>query len=94
MKSYRAQVDFDFRPIHSACGKISSYLQHPEGPWHRRALDDAVALCRDTVLPNLKNALDLGFENALERAATAGPVAQRMKQSVSMGMGFANGRHA
>ena len=30
-------------------------------------------------------------ENALQVAASAGPVAQRMKQSVSMGMGFVNG---
>lgn len=84
-------VDFDFRPIHSTCGKITNYLNDPEGPWHRKALEEAAELCRDTVMPNLEDTIELGFENALEVAATAGPVAQRMKQSVSMGMGFANG---
>lgn len=84
-------VDFDFRPIHRSCDKITNYLDSPEGPWHRKALTQAVDLCRDTVMPNLENTIQLGFDNALEVAATVGPVAQRMKQSVSMGMGFANG---
>ncbi|CAJ1417347.1 unnamed protein product [Effrenium voratum] len=92
--SFISVVDFDFRPIHSNCKKIEDYLNQPEGPWHKAALEQAVALCKDTVMPNLKGTIELGFENALQVAASAGPVAQRMKQSVSMGMGFANGRGA
>lgn len=42
-------------------------------------------------MPNLKGTIELGFENALQVAASAGPIAQRMKQSVSLGMGFVNG---
>ncbi|CAJ1368840.1 unnamed protein product [Effrenium voratum] len=87
--SFISVVDFDFRPIHSNCKKIEDYLNQPEGPWHKAALEQAVALCKDTVMPNLKGTIELGFENALQVAASAGPVAQRMKQSVSMGMGFA-----
>ncbi|CAK9103066.1 unnamed protein product [Durusdinium trenchii] len=87
--SFMKVVDFDFRPIHSTCGKINAYLDTEGGPWHQKALTAASELCKETVMPNLKNTIELGFSNALERAATAGPVAQRMKQSVSMGMGFA-----
>ncbi|CAJ1399852.1 unnamed protein product [Effrenium voratum] len=78
--SFISVVDFDFRPIHSNCKKIEDYLNQPEGPWHKAALEQAVALCKDTVMPNLKGTIELGFENALQVAASAGPVAQRMKQ--------------
>ncbi|CAE7426744.1 ABCF2 [Symbiodinium sp. CCMP2456] len=88
--SFIKLVDFDFRPIHSTCDKVEDYLKQPDR-FHKQAIEQSTELCRTTVMPNLKGTIELGFENALQVAASAGPIAQRMKQSVSMGMGLVNG---